>query len=389
MEDEKNLNWSLKSLTLQDLNLDDKASPDYPDSSYPPVMIPLSAPGLKRHANPSKLLPKSAPVNSEDVNNGDVFFGLNDDDEEKWEMSYHQRRHSRYPNAAVTEEVASIGDNSPSGSLVTAMSVSSNKKVTNPWKSPKCRSAPSSLWKKSSYSHMVTSPLVPKVIPVTERVEMIIQEFAPSLTEFLNTSKLYEIKAKIKNVMIKGIKLRAIKKLLQTRADGKQLLHKALTAVTTEIFENGTEVQSYDVEGIETFIGNMAFIGYMARLNIVDESSTLSALSHLCRQHQRELQPALLIGADVIISNSKIDLCATTTGRVILEYLVHKNSDRMLINNEYLSEHQFEKYTDTVDCGPHESSFESLPGAEFYDLYDNKSTDITTENQILNELSYA
>jgi len=384
MEDEKNLNWSFKSLILHDLDLDDQASPVYPDS-YPPLLIPLSAPGLKREAYPSQLLPKSAPVKSEDGNAGDVFFGLNDYDEEKWEMSYHQRRHSRYPNVAVTEEETFIGDNSPSGSLLTAMSVSSNKKVTNPWKSPKSRSEQNSLWKKSAYSQMVSSPLVPKVIPVTERVEMIIQEFAPSLNEFLTTSKQYEIKGKIKNVMIKAIKQRAIKKLLHTRTDGKQLLRKALIAVTTDIFEKGTKVQSYDVDGIETFIANMAFIGYMARLNIVDESSILSALSHLCRQHQREMQPALIIGADVIISNSKIDLCATTTGRVILEYLVHRNSDRMLINNEYLSEHQFEKYTDTVDCGPHESSFESLPGAEFYDLYDSKSTSIITESQNLIE----
>eukprot|EP00495_Collosphaeridae_sp_1-RS-2012_P007081 TRINITY_DN6782_c0_g1_i1.p1 TRINITY_DN6782_c0_g1~~TRINITY_DN6782_c0_g1_i1.p1 ORF type:complete len:70 (+),score=16.79 TRINITY_DN6782_c0_g1_i1:49-258(+) len=52
----------------------------------------------------------------------------------------------------------------------------------------------SSLWKKPVYSQMVTSPLVPKVIPVAERVETIIQEFAPTLNELIVSSNLHRLR---------------------------------------------------------------------------------------------------------------------------------------------------------------------------------------------------
>jgi len=376
MEDLKSLNLSLKSLTLQDLNLDDEASHINPDS-YPPVMIPLSAPRLKRHSKPPRLHPMSAPVKLGGGKNGDIFFGINDEDEEEWEMSYHQRRHSRYP---VTEDCSSVGDNSQSGSLVTAMSVSSTKKVTNPWKSSKCTIDQSSLWKKPGYTQMVTSPLVPKVIPVAERAEVIMQEFLPSLNEFIISSELYEIKSKIKNAMIRAIKLRAIEKPLQTKSKRKQLLQEVLTAVTTKLFEDGTELRHYDVEDIESFLGNMAFIGYMGRLNIVDERSTLCAISHLCRQHQREQKPALIIGAEAIVSNSRIDLCSTPAGRVIFEYLCLINPNPMQVTKGSLEE-QFYQYKDLADYSPDENSVECLTGTEFYDLYDSSPTDLTKEDQ--------
>jgi len=375
MEDLKNLNFSLKSLTLQDLKLDEAFPPTR--DTYPPVMIPLSVPGMKSPSKPQTLHPLSAPVKLPGSKDGDIFFGINDEEEE-WEMSYHQRKHSRYN---TSEDVSSDGDNSQSGSLVTPMSVSSTKKVTNPWKSPKCTMDQSSLWKKPVYSQMVSSPLVPKVIPVAERVETIIHEFAPSLNEFIISSELYRIKTRIKKSMVKVIKRRAIENPLQTKTQRKQLLQDALTAVTTEVFQEGTDLQHYDEQSIEIFIGNMAFIGYMGRLNIVDETSILCAISHLCRQHQREQKPALIIGAETIVSNSRIDLSATPTGRVIFEYICLTNPYAAEISKEYLAEEQ--QYKDLTDYPAHEISVESTTEKDFYDLYDTSPTDRKTDNEKL------
>jgi len=376
MEDLENLNLSLKSLTLQDLKLDEAFPPNR--DSYPPVMIPLSVPGMKSPSKPRTLYPMSAPVKLPRNKGGDIFFGINDEDEEEWEMSYHQRRHSRYN---TTEDVSSVGDNSQNGSQVTPMSVSSTKKVTNPWKSSKSTMDQSSLWRKPVCSQMVTSPLVPKVIPVAERVETIIQEFAPSLKEFIVSSELYRLKTRIKKSMIRLIKLRAIEKPLQTKSQRKQLLQDALTAVTTGVFEEGTDLQYYNDQSIETFIGNMAFIGYMGRLNIVDEMSILCAISHLCRQHQREQKPELIIGAETIVSNSRIDLSTTPTGRVIFEYICRTSPYADEINKGYLCEEQHNKHL--TDYPTHDISVDRTTETEFYDLYDTSPTDRKTDNEKL------
>jgi len=379
MEDLKNLNLDLKSWTLQDLKLDEAFPPNR--DSYPPVMIPLSVPGMKSPSKTTTLYPMSAPVKLPGRSKGgDIFFGINDEDEEEWEMSYHQRRHSRYN---TTEDVSSGGDNSQSGSLVTPMSVSSTKKVTNPWKSSKCAMDQSSLWKKPVYSQMVTSPLVPKVIPVAERVETIIQEFAPTLNEFIVSSDLYRLKTRIKKSMIRLIKLRAIEKPLQTKSQRKHLLQDALTAVTTEVFEEGTDLQHYNERTIETFLGNMAFIGFMGRLNIVDEMSILCAISHLCRQHQREQKPELIIGAKTIVSNSRIDLSTTPTGRIIFEYICLTNPYVVEINKGYLSEEQHYKHL--TDYPTNDISVERTTETEFYDLYDTSPTNFKTDNESFHE----
>merc|ERR1719474_448799 len=207
---------------------------------------------------------------------------------------------------------------------------------------------------------------------------MIMQEFAPCLYERAVTSRRNEIKNKIKKLMIKGITHMAVKKLSWTRADGKQILWEALTSVTKDLFDKGTELQKYEEDGIDTFIENMAFIGDMGKLNIVDELSTLSAISHICRQHEREHHPALIIGAEAIILNSDIDLSATPTGRSILEYLCRANPDFFYITEQCLSEQDSEPHKVKANYyAPDESfitdCFESIPENEFCDLYDTKS----------------
>jgi len=387
MEDPVNLSSSLKSLTLQNLNLTDEVSVTSPGSFYPPVRIPLSAPRLKRPLKTPRFHPNSAPVLSGEGRVGDMFFGRYDEDEEDWMISYHQRKHSKYPEPPATEDGRSLDNiSSQSGSSSKAISGSLMKKQTNPWKNSKRSKDQLLLGKKQCYTNLVTSPLVPKVIPVAERVEMIIQEFAPCLSEGRVTSHINEIKRRIKNIMIEGIKLRAVKKLSQTRTDGKQLLWEALTSVTQDLFEKGTELKSYDEEGIETFIGNMSFIGDMGKLNIVNEVSTLSTLSHICRQHQHELHPVLLIGAEAIIQNSNIDLTATPTGQVILEYLYRTNQNWFDLSKECHHEQDIELYKVRADYyTPDESVVndycEKSPDYEFYDLYDTRPVDEMSESQ--------
>jgi len=145
------------------------------------------------------------------------------------------------------------------------------------------------------------------------------------------------------------------------------------------------ELQSYDEKGIYTFLGNMSFIGDMGKLNIVNEISILSALSHLCRQHQRELHPALVIGAEAIILNSDIDLCATPTGRVILEYLCRTNPNRFNIAKECFHEQDNELYKVRADYYTPDKHFdidyyEPSQDDEFYDLYDSKPINWISEN---------
>ena len=177
------------------------------------------------------------------------------------------------------------------------------------------------------------------------------------------------------------IKLTAIEKPLQAKSQRKQLQQDALNAVTTEVFEEGTDLQHYKDQSIETFLGNMAFIGYMGRLNIVDEVSILCAISHLSRQHQREPKPELMIGAETIISNSRIDLSTTSTGRIIFEYICHRNPYSVEINRGYLSEEQH--YEHLAEYPTHEISFERRTQTEFYDLYDTNPTDRKTDNEKL------
>jgi len=220
-----NLSLSLKSLTLQNLNLNDEGSATSPGSIYPPVMIPLSAPRPKRPTKFPRFHPNSAPVLSGEGKVGDIFFGCDDEGEEDWKMSYHQRKHSKYPNPPATEDGRSFENNSiKSGSSSKATLNSLMKKQTNPWKKSKHRNDQLLVGNKQVYTNLVSSPLVPKVIPIAERVEMIIQDFAPCLSVRTVTSHIKEIKSKIKKIMIQGIKLRAIKKLSQTREDGKKIL---------------------------------------------------------------------------------------------------------------------------------------------------------------------
>jgi len=213
MESPINLSLSLKSLALQNLNLTDEVSVTSSDSFYPPAMISLSAPRLRGSPKLSPFHPKSVPVLSERGNVGDLFFGRYDEVDEDCQMSYHQRKHSKYPIPPATEDGRSVGNiSSQSGSTSIPISDSLMKKQTNPWKNSKRRKDKLSIGQKG-YANLVSSPLVPKVIPVAERVEMIIQEFAPFLCERAVTSQRNEIKNKIKKLMIKGITLRAVKKL--------------------------------------------------------------------------------------------------------------------------------------------------------------------------------
>ena len=87
----------------------------------------------------------------------------------------------------------------------------------------------------------------------------------------------------------------------------------------------------------------------MGKLNIVNEVSTLSTLSHICRQHQHELHPVLLIGAEAIIQNSNIDLTATPTGQVILEYLYRTNQNWFDHPKECHHEQDIELYNVRAD----------------------------------------
>lgn len=128
----------------------------------------------------------------------------------------------------------------------------------------------------------------------------------------------------------------------------------------------------------------MAFIGNMGKLNIVDKMSTISALIHLCRQHQREQHPALIIGAEAIVLKSDIDLNATPTGRVIFEYLCRTNPNRIHIASDYLSEQHSEVYKVKADYNTPDKSFHidycaPLPNYDFYDLYDSMSMNGNSE----------
>merc|ERR1719285_949005 len=122
----------------------------------------------------------------------------------------------------------------------------------------------------------------------------------------------------------------------------------------------------------------MAFIGNVGKLNIVDEMSTLAALIHLCRQHQCEQHPALIIGAEAVVLKSDIDLSATPTGRVIFEYLCRTNPNRIYIASDCLSDQHGEVYKVKADYNTPDKSFHidycaPLPDYEFYDLYDSMS----------------
>jgi len=348
------INLSSKLLTPQNLNLIDEGSPTSPDS-YPPVMIPLSSPRLPK---PIRFRSKSAPDLYNGGSVGDIFFGCYDEVDEDLQISYHQRNPSRYPNTSATEDGSSERNDTKRRPLsVKAISPLAVKKQTNPWKNSKRRQKPLSLGKKPSYVNRLSSPLVPKVIPVAERVELIIQEFAPCFNDKAATSQIYEIKSRVKKFMIKGIMRRAIKKLSCTRADGKRLLWEALTSVAMDLFDRGMELRNYDDDGSDTFISNMAFIGDMAKLDIIDEMSTLSALSHLCKQHQFEGHPALIIGAEAIVVKSDIDLIATPTGRVIHEYLCCPNPNGIYFPEECLSDLPDDLYSDGTDYTPDESLF--------------------------------
>jgi len=124
----------------------------------------------------------------------------------------------------------------------------------------------------------------------------------------------------------------------------------------------------------------------MGKLNIVDELSTLSAITHICRQHERELHPALIIGAEAIISKSGIILSATPIGRFILEYLCGANRERFNITEQYLFEQDnIPHKVEANYYAPEESfvtdCFEPILDNEFYDLYDSNSINVTSENK--------
>jgi len=367
-----NLSSELTSLISHNVNLSDEVSPTSSQSFYPPIMIP--APQLMRTSKTPRSHPKSSPVLSEVDSVGDIFFDFFEEVDEGRKISWHQRKRSRFQDSGSTEDGCSMGGNAnESGSPAKAISDCPMKKQTNPWKNAKHQQEPLPLGTELCYDNLVSSPLVPKVIPVQERVEMIVQEFVPWLSWRAVPSQLYWIKSKVQELMIHGIERRAIEQLSQTRTDGKQLLKEALTSVITDLIEKSTELQSYGEEGINTFIGNMAFIGDMAKLNLVDKWSILSALSHLCRQHQREQHPAYIIGAKAIVLKSDIDLNATVIGLVIHEYIFRPNPNRIQFAEDGLFEQHSELWKDGTNYSTDESfatdGFEPSQEYDFYDLY--------------------
>merc|ERR1719285_608230 len=113
----------------------------------------------------SRFHPNSAPILSGEGKVRDLFFGCDDEAEEDYKMSYHQRKHSRYPKPPTTEDGHSVGNNSSKGgSSSKAILDSLTKKQTNPWKNSKHRNEQLSHGNKQVYTNLVSSPLVPKAI---------------------------------------------------------------------------------------------------------------------------------------------------------------------------------------------------------------------------------